>query len=200
MEELTARQSEIFQFIKDHIEETGYPPTRAEIADTFGFRSVNAAEDHLKALERKGVIEILPGTSRGLRLLVEKGLPVITKVAAGTELLDSNNIDSHLEVDTRIFKPRASFIVRMPDAGLVNSGIFAKDLVVMATAKQPKNDQIVVVAYGKKVLVRRLKRKSKNIIELVSDDKKLGNVTINTKEEDCTIEGVAVGVIRTGKL
>ena len=200
MEELTARQSEIFQFIKDHIEETGYPPTRAEIADTFGFRSVNAAEDHLKALERKGVIEILPGTSRGLRLLVEKGLPVITKVAAGTELLDSNNIDSYLEVDTRIFKPRASFIVRMPDAGLVNSGIFAKDLVVMAPAKQPKNDQIVVVAYGKKVLVRRLKRKSKNIIELISDDKKLGNVTINTKEEDCTIEGVAVGLIRTGKL
>ena len=200
MEELTARQTEIFQFIKDHIEETGFPPTRAEIADTFGFRSVNAAEDHLKALERKGVIEILPGTSRGLRLLVEKGLPVVTKVAAGTELLDSGNIDSYLEIDTRNFKPKAAFVVRMPDAGLAASGVFAKDLVVMAPVKSPKNDQVVVAVIGKKILVRRLKRKSKNIIELVSEDKKLGNLTINTKEEECSIEGVAVGIIRTSKI
>ncbi len=200
MEELTARQAEIFQFIKDHIEETGFPPTRAEIATHFGFRSVNAAEDHLKALERKGVLQILPGTSRGLRLLIEKGLPVINKVAAGTELLDGVNIDSYLEIDTRVFKPRAAFIVRMPDKGLIDSGIFAKDMVVMASPRQVKNDQIVVVVLGKKVLVRRFKRKSKNIIELIPNNDSFDSITINTKEEDCVIEGVAVGVIRNTKL
>ncbi len=200
MEELTARQAEIFQFIKDHIEETGFPPTRAEIATHFGFRSVNAAEDHLKALERKGVLQILPGTSRGLRLLIEKGLPVINKVAAGTELLDAVNVDSYLEIDTRVFKPRAAFIVRMPDKGLTDSGIFAKDMVVMASPRQVKNDQIVVVVLGKKVLVRRFKRKSKNIIELIPNNDSFDSITINTKEEDCVIEGVAVGVIRNTKL
>lgn len=197
MEELTARQTEIFQFIKDHIEGTGFPPTRAEIAETFGFRSVNAAEDHLKALERKGVIEILPGTSRGLRLLVEKGLPVIAKATPGTALLNSGNVESYAEVDSRLFKPKATFIVRMPDNGLASSGIYAKDLVVMAPGKGAKNDQIVVALTGKKMLVRRLKRKSKTIVELSGDNDK---VSINTKDEDCTIEGIAVGVIRNSKI
>lgn len=200
MEELTARQTEIFQFIKDHIQETGFPPTRAEIADTFGFRSVNAAEDHLKALERKGVIEILPGTSRGLKLLVEKGLPVVTKVAAGSELLDTGNIDSYLEIDTRLFKPKASFVVRMPDKSLTNSGVHAKDMIVMAPAKSAKNDQVVAaIVGGKKLVVRRLKRKSKNIIELLGDNKS-DTISVNLKEDDCSIEGVAVGLLRTNKL
>jgi repressor LexA len=201
MEDLTARQAEIFEFIKDHIEETGFPPTRAEIADTFGFRSVNAAEDHLKALERKGVLEILPGTSRGLRLLIEKGIPVVGKVAAGTELLDSGNIESYLEIDTRIFKPRATFAVKMPDMSLAFAGIFAKDVLVMAPAKQAKNDQIVAaIVGGKKLVVRRLKRKSKNIVELVPDSDEFDTITVNTKEEECSIEGIAVGVLRNGKL
>ncbi|TPW18360.1 MAG: repressor LexA [Halothiobacillaceae bacterium] len=196
MDELTARQAEIFQFILDHIQETGFPPTRAEIAAHFGFRSVNAAEDHLKALERKGVIEILAGTSRGIRLLIAKGLPVIGKVASGSSIAAEENVEGNFEVDARLFKPRANFFVKVKDNSMRDAGILEGDLVAVSRGKSAQNGQIVVARLGGKLAVRRFKRKSKNQITLSPEGKGFEGVTIDTREEEGAVEGSVVGLIR----
>ncbi len=198
MQELTARQAEILQLIRDHIDETGFPPTRAEIADILGFRSVNAAEDHLKALERKGAIEIIPGTSRGLRLTGESGLPVVGHVAAGNPILAEENIDAHFEVDSRLFKPRAHYLLRVRGMSMCDAGILDDDLLAVHRTKQAQNGQVVVARVNDEVTVKRFKRKWKHQIWLLPENPDFEPIVVDLREQDLVIEGIGVGVIRRG--
>lgn len=200
MEGLTTRQSEILQLIRDHIGENGMPPTRAEIAATLGFRSVNAAEDHLKALERKGVIEIMPGTSRGIRLTQETGLPVIGRVAAGNPILAEQHIDGYYDVDPRLFKPRAHYFLKVKGMSMKNAGILDGDLLAVHRTKNVDNNQIVVARLGDEVTVKRFKRKWKNQVWLMPENPDFETIVVDLRDQDLNIEGLGVGVIRPGML
>lgn len=196
METLTARQAEILQVIRDHIVDTGFPPTRAEIAGILGFRSVNAAEDHLKALERKGAIEILPGTSRGIRLTQETGLPVIGRVAAGNPILAEEHIESHYEVDPKLFKPRPHYLLRVKGMSMRDAGILDGDLLAVHRTKNVQNNQIVVARLGDEVTVKRFRRKWKNQVWLMPENPDFETIVVDLREQDLAIEGIGVGVIR----
>lgn len=196
MESLTARQAEILQVIRDHIVDTGFPPTRAEIANILGFRSVNAAEDHLKALERKGAIEILPGTSRGIRLTQETGLPVVGRVAAGNPILAEEHIESHYEVDPKMFKPRPHYLLRVKGMSMRDAGILDGDLLAVHRTKNAQNNQIVIARLGDEVTVKRFRRKWKNQVWLMPENPDFEPIVVDTRDQDLAIEGVCVGVIR----
>lgn len=198
MEGLTVRQSEILQLIRDHIEENGMPPTRAEIAATLGFRSVNAAEDHLKALERKGAIEIMPGTSRGIRLMQETGLPVIGRVAAGNPMLAEQHIETYYDVDPRLFKPRPHYLLRVKGMSMKNAGILDGDLLAVHRTKNVDNNQIVVARIGEEVTVKRFKRKWKNQVWLMPENPDFETIVVDLRDQNLTIEGLCVGVVRPG--
>ena len=147
MKPLTPRQAEVLELIKANMSETGMPPTRAEIAQKLGFKSANAAEEHLKALAKKGVIEIMPGTSRGIRLLLEEeeaaaeesGLPLIGKVAAGEPILAQEHIESHYQVDPALFHPRADFLLRVQGMSMKNIGIMDGDLLAVHKTQEVRN-------------------------------------------------------------
>lgn len=196
MESLTARQAEILQVIRDHITDTGFPPTRAEIANILGFRSVNAAEDHLKALERKGAIEILPGTSRGIRLTQETGLPVVGKVAAGHPILAEEHIESHYAVDPKMFKPRPHYLLRVKGMSMRDAGILDGDLLAVHRTKNAQNNQIVIARLGDEVTVKRFRRKWKNQVWLMPENPEFEPIVVDTRDQDLAIEGICVGVIR----
>ncbi len=200
MEGLTVRQSEILQLIRDHIEENGMPPTRAEIAATLGFRSVNAAEDHLKALERKGAIEIMPGTSRGIRLMQETGLPVIGRVAAGNPMLAEQHIETYYDVDPRLFKPRPHYLLRVKGMSMKNAGILDGDLLAVHRTKNVDNNQIVVARIGEEVTVKRFKRKWKNQVWLMPENPDFETIVVDLRDQNLTIEGLCVGVVRPGMM
>ena len=200
MVELTSRQAEILQLIQDHIEETGFPPTRAEIADAFGFRSVNAAEDHLKALERKGVIEIIPGASRGIRLNIEQGVPVVGRVAAGNPILAEQHIESHYDLDPHIFKPCVHYFLQVDGMSMRDAGILDGDLLAVHSTTQAENGQIVVARIDDEVTVKRYKRKWKNQVWLLPENPDFDTIAVDLRKHDLTIEGIAVGVIRNGLL
>ncbi|MCE1781802.1 transcriptional repressor LexA, partial [Enterobacter hormaechei] len=145
MKALTARQQQVYDLVRDHISQTGMPPTRAEIAARLGFRSPNAAEEHLKALARKGVIEIVAGASRGIRLLLEEsGLPLIGRVAAGEPLLAQEHIESHYQVDPALFKPSADFLLRVSGMSMKDVGIMDGDLLAVHKTQNVRNGQIIV--------------------------------------------------------
>lgn len=162
MKALTARQQEVYDLIRDHIEQTGMPPTRAEIAQRLGFRSPNAAEEHLKALQRKGVIEIVSGASRGIRLLMEDetGLPLIGRVAAGEPLLAQEHIEGHYQVDPSLFKPNADFLLRVNGMSMRDIGILDGDLLAVHKTQDVRNGQVVVARIEDEVTVKRLKNKA----------------------------------------
>lgn len=197
MEGLTTRQSEILQLIRDHIDENGMPPTRAEIAATLGFRSVNAAEDHLKALERKGAIEIMPGTSRGIRVMQESGLPVIGRVAAGSPILAEEHIEAHYQVDPRLFKPRAHYLLKVKGMSMKNAGIVDGDLLAVHRTRNVDNNQIVVARLGDEVTVKRFRRKWKNQVWLMPENPDFETIVVDLREQDLVIEGIGVGVVRS---
>ncbi|SPY95963.1 LexA repressor [Proteus mirabilis] len=147
MKALTARQQQVYDLVRDHISQTGMPPTRAEIASQLGFRSPNAAEEHLKALARKGVIEIVSGASRGIRLLLEEepeGLPLIGRVAAGEPLLAQEHIESHYQVDPMLFKPSADFLLRVNGMSMKDIGIMDGDLLAVHKTQDVHNGQVIV--------------------------------------------------------
>ena len=160
MKALTARQQEVFDLIRDHISQTGMPPTRAEIAQRLGFRSPNAAEEHLKALARKGVIEIVSGASRGIRLLQEEeeGLPLVGRVAAGEPLLAQQHIEGHYQVDPSLFKPNADFLLRVSGMSMKDIGIMDGDLLAVHKTQDVRNGQVVVARIDDEVTVKRLKK------------------------------------------
>lgn len=201
MKALTARQQEVFDLIRDRISQTGMPPTRAEIAQQLGFRSPNAAEEHLKALARKGVIEIVSGASRGLRLLTgdeDAGLPLIGRVAAGEPLLAQQHIEGHYQVDPALFKPHADFLLRVSGMSMKDIGIMDGDLLAVHKTQDVRNGQVVVARIEDEVTVKRLKKQG-NTIELLPENNDFSPIVVDLRDQNFTIEGLAVGVIRNGE-
>ncbi|MBG3131614.1 MULTISPECIES: transcriptional repressor LexA [Proteus] len=201
MKALTARQQQVYDLVRDHISQTGMPPTRAEIASQLGFRSPNAAEEHLKALARKGVIEIVSGASRGIRLLMEEepeGLPLIGRVAAGEPLLAQEHIESHYQVDPTLFKPSADFLLRVNGMSMKDIGIMDGDLLAVHKTQDVHNGQVIVARIEDEVTVKRLK-KSGNKIELHAENPEFSPIIVDLREQSFTVEGLAVGVIRNGE-
>ncbi|AXV36366.1 repressor LexA [Aeromonas hydrophila] len=202
MKPLTPRQAEVLELIKANMNETGMPPTRAEIAQKLGFKSANAAEEHLKALAKKGVIEIMPGTSRGIRLLIEEeepleesGLPLIGKVAAGEPILAQEHIESHYQVDPALFHPRADFLLRVQGMSMKNIGILDGDLLAVHKTQEVRNGQVVVARLDEDVTVKRFQRKGSQVW-LLPENEELSPIEVDLSCQQLTIEGLAVGVIR----
>ena len=203
--DLTARQTEILVFIQSFIEETGMPPTRAEMARKLGFRSANAAEEHLRALQRKGVIELLPGTSRGIRLLEagrpplteEEGLPLVGRVAAGQPILATEHIEARYRLDLALFNPRPHYLLRVHGMSMRDAGILDGDLVAVRREPEVRNGQIVVVRLEEEVTVKRY-RQSGTMVTLLPQNPDFQPIKVDLKAEHMVIEGVVVGVIRNG--
>lgn len=202
MKALTTRQQQVYDLIRDHINQTGMPPTRAEIASQLGFRSPNAAEEHLKALARKGVIEIVSGASRGIRLLMEEeesnGLPLIGRVAAGEPLLAQQHIEGHYQVDPSMFKPNADFLLRVSGMSMKDIGILDGDLLAVHKTQDVRNGQVVVARIDDEVTVKRLKKQG-NVVELLPENSEFTPIVVDLRQQSFTIEGLAVGVIRNGE-
>ena len=201
--QLTERQQEIFDFVKNHITTTGMPPTRVEIAREIGFKSPNAAEEHLKALARKGYIEMLSGTSRGIRILVndeeaanEDSLPLIGRVAAGTPIEAIEHIEDHYPVSGTMFNPTADYLLRVNGNSMENIGILDGDLLAVHKTKVAKNGQVVVARVDDEVTVKRLEKKG-NLIYLHPENDELEAIVVDPRLEYIEIEGIAVGVIRS---
>jgi repressor LexA len=202
MRPLTARQEEVLQLIKNTMLNTGMPPTRAEIARELGFKSANAAEEHLKALARKGVIEILPGTSRGIRLntpledqLEELGLPLIGRVAAGEPILAEEHIEGHYQVDPSLFKPSADFLLRVNGMSMKDIGILDGDLLAVHRTTDVHNGQVVVARVDEDVTVKRLEKKGRQVL-LHAENADFSPIKVDLATQPFNIEGIAVGVIR----
>ena len=199
MEELTQRQAEILRLINDFLKKTGFPPTRAEIAKIFGFSSANAAEDHLRALEKKGHIELLPGASRGIRLKKNFGLPLIGRVAAGSPILAEANVHARYQLDRHLFSPHADYLLKVRGLSMRDAGILDGDLLAVHSTREVRSGQIIVARLGNDVTVKRLKRQG-NQIQLLPENPDFDPIDVDPKEEEFTIEGLAVGVIRNGKI
>ena len=196
MVKLTKRQAEILELIKAHIEDTGFPPTRAEIAKTFGFRSANAAEEHLRALARKGAIEMTPGASRGIRIPeMEKGVPLVGQVAAGAPILAQEHIEKHLNITAELFSPKADFMLRVKGMSMKNIGILDGDLLAVHKTETVRNGQIVVARIEDEVTVKRFE-KVKDKVYLHPENKEFETIVVDLKKDQFAIEGLSVGVIR----
>jgi repressor LexA len=199
MKELTPRQAEILQIIRDTIAETGFPPTRAEIARMLDFASPNAAEEHLRALERKGVIEILDGTARGLRLKEAAGLPLVGRVAAGSPILAEEHIVGRYAVDPHLFQPRADYLLKVRGMSMRDAGILDGDILAVHKTGEARSGQVVVARLHDEVTVKRLRRRG-GTVELLPENPEFKPITVDTREALFAIEGVAVGVIRNRAL
>lgn len=198
MSDLTQRQRQVFELIKDQIEETGYPPTRAEIAQILGFRSANAAEEHIKALARKGVIEIVEGASRGIRLPESsRGIPLVGRVAAGNPILAQENIEEYCPIPENFFHPRADYLLRVRGMSMKDVGIIDGDLLAVHSTQQVRNNDIVVARIEDEVTVKRFRReRNRSIVELWPENPEFNVITVDLRDENFTIEGLSVGVIR----
>lgn len=198
---LTARQQQILVFIQEFIASEGFPPTRAEIARALGFRSVNAAEDHLKALARKGAIELLSGASRGIRLLGASegdGLPVVGRVAAGAPMLAEQHIDGHYRLDPKLFRPRADYLLRVRGMSMRDAGVLDGDLLAVHRDAEAKNGDIVVARLEDEVTVKRFRRRG-GVVRLLPENADFEPIVINLRRQPLVIEGIGVGVIRNQK-
>ena len=202
MLKLTPRQAEILAFIKRCLEDNGYPPTRAEIAQELGFKSPNAAEEHLKALARKGAIEMTPGASRGIRIPgfepaanEEEGLPVIGRVAAGAPILAQQNVEDSCKINPEFFHPKADYLLRVRGMSMKDVGIFDGDLLAVHTTREARNGQIVVARIDDEVTVKRFQRNGNKVL-LIAENPEFAPIEVNLEEQDLVIEGLSVGVIR----
>ena len=202
MIKLTPRQAEILAFIKSCLEDNGYPPTRAEIAQKLGFKSPNAAEEHLKALARKGAIEMTPGASRGIRIpgyepepAEEEGLPIIGRVAAGAPILAQQHVEESCQINPGFFQPRADYLLRVRGMSMKDIGIFDGDLLAVHTTREARNGQIVVARIDDEVTVKRFQRTG-NKVQLIAENPEFAPIEIDLEEQDLIIEGLSVGVIR----
>lgn len=197
MEKLTARQNQVLKLIKDHIDQTGFPPTRADIARELGFRSANAAEEHLRALARKGAIEMVAGTSRGIRLPENKGIPVVGHVAAGDPILATEHIDDYCDIAPSFFHPRADYLLNVRGMSMRDAGILDGDLLAVHSTTDAQNGQIVVARLDEEVTVKRLKRtRSRYHLQLLPENPDFEPIEVDLREQHCSIEGISVGVIR----
>jgi len=196
---LTPRQAEILDMIRHYIVDTGYPPTRADIAQELGFKSPNAAEEHLKALARKGAIEIIPGTSRGIRIpkLLDHGLPIVGRVAAGHPILAEENIEDRVDLPASFFSPRADYLLRVKGDSMIDVGILDGDLVAVHKTQQATNGQIVVARIDDEVTVKRFQRtRKRNQILLLPENSAYQPIKVDLEAQSFAIEGLSVGVIR----
>lgn len=200
MTKLTKRQEQVLGLIRDYIRDTGYPPTRAEIAAELGFRSANAAEEHLRALARKGAIEMVPGASRGIRLpedAEDPGLPIVGRVAAGNPIFAEENIEDYCDISPSFFSPQADYLLRVKGYSMQDAGILDGDLLAVHRTDQVRNGQIVVARIGDEVTVKRFRReRNKQQVELVPENAEFDVLQVNLKDTEFSIEGLAVGVIR----
>ena len=206
MLKLTPRQSEILDFIKQCLEDNGFPPTRAEIAQQLGFKSPNAAEEHLKALARKGAIEMTPGASRGIRIpgfepnsQDEDGLPVIGRVAAGAPILAQQNVEESCRINPDFFHPKADYLLRVRGMSMKDAGILDGDLLAVARTREARNGQIVVARLGDEVTVKRFQRTPKGIT-LLPENPDFEPIVVSSDHPDFELEGLAVGLIRNQPL
>ena len=198
MMKLTARQQEILDFIRNTVEVLGAPPTRAEIAQAFGFASHNAAEEHLRALAKKGLIVLEPGSARGIRLVEQLGLPLIGSVAAGSPILAVENVQARYALDAALFSPRADFLLRVRGLSMINAGIFDGDLLAVHRCAEARNGQIVVARLDEDVTVKRF-RQHGPVIELIAENPDFEPIIVDTRKQQIEIEGIAVGLIRGGE-
>jgi repressor LexA len=205
MDELTERQAEILRLVRELTEVSGYPPTRAEIAERMGFRSVNAAEQHLRALEEKGAIDIESGASRGIRVkdartsrsrLLE--LPVIGRVAAGSPILAEEHVQDRFQVDPNLFTPRADYLLRVRGMSMRDAGILEGDLLAVHKTQEARTGQIVVARLADEVTVKRYRRRG-HAVELEAENPEFAPIEVDLRRDALTIEGIAVGVIRNSK-
>lgn len=198
--QLTARQQEVLDLIRRHIEATGMPPTRADIARELGFRSANAAEEHLKALARKGAIEMIAGTSRGIRLAEEnRGLPIVGRVAAGNPILAQEHIEEYCEIGANLFHPRADYFLRVRGDSMIDAGILEDDLLAVHRTSDVQNGQIVVARIEDEVTVKRLQRtRSKHQLLLLPENSRYQPIEVDLRHQSFAIEGLSVGVLRRG--
>ena len=218
---LTARQQQILELIQSAIASTGAPPTRAEIASELGFKSANAAEEHLQALARKGVIELVSGTSRGIRLqsdtlrsinesrikqqfslplqsLAQLVLPLVGRVAAGSPILAQEHVDKTYYVESSLFQRKPDYLLKVRGMSMRDAGIMDGDLLAVQATKEAKNGQIVVARLGDDVTVKRFRR-NKNVIELHAENPDFQTIVVEPGEA-FEIEGLAVGLIRNTML
>ncbi len=207
MEALTDRQSEILQLIRELTEVSGFPPTRAEIAERMGFRSVNAAEQHLRALEKKGAIDILSGASRGIRVNETAGgartgrlmdLPVIGRVAAGSPILAEEHVQGRYQVDPNLFTPRADYLLKVRGLSMRDIGILDGDLLAVHRTSEARTGQVVVARIADEVTVKRLRRRG-HTVQLLPENPDFKPIELDLRTDELAIEGIAVGVIRNDR-
>ncbi|MFT4861251.1 MAG: repressor LexA [Pseudohongiellaceae bacterium] len=199
MNKLTARQEEILAYIKDYLQETGFPPTRSEIATKMGYRSANAAEEHLRALARKGAIEIQPGTSRGIKLPMTEqlGLPIIGLVAAGSPILAEESISEYCNIPPDMFSPRADYLLSVKGTSMIDVGIYEDDLLVVHKTDRANDGDIVVARIDDEVTVKRLKTNAKlKTITLLAENPEFAPIEVDLRTSSFSIEGISVGIIR----
>jgi repressor LexA len=215
MRDLTARQQEILDLIRQHISDTGFPPTRAEIAAKLGFRSPNAAEEHLKALARKGVLELTSGASRGIRLKTSAGtgsasasplgtglawvglnLPLVGRVAAGSPILSQEHIEQHYQLDPSLFREKPDYLLKVRGMSMRDAGILEGDLLAVRQSNEARNGQIVVARVDGGVTVKRLHRQGQTI-ELLPENPEFQPIIVDARTADFAIEGIGVGLVRT---
>ena len=198
---LTRRQQEILKFIQQFMDLEGMPPTRAEITKAFGFRSPNAAEDHLHALENKGAIEVLAGTSRGIRILggPSDGLPLVGRVAAGAPILAEEHVEGRYRIDPGLFSPRADYLLRVHGSSMRDAGIRDGDLLAVHRTPEVRSGEIVIARIDGEVTVKRFRRRGK-VVTLMPENADFDPIVVDLKREPLAIEGTAVGVIRNRKV
>ncbi|MCC7462611.1 MAG: transcriptional repressor LexA [Gammaproteobacteria bacterium] len=199
MQELTVRQRQVLHVIRRSIAETGMPPTRAEIAQQLGFRSANAAEEHLRALQRKGCVQLLAGASRGIQLAgalrEEPGLPLVGRVAAGRPILAEEHIVDHLRVDAALFRPQPHYLLKVVGMSMRNAGILDGDLVAVHRTPDVRNRQIVVARLEDEVTVKRYRQEG-SVAWLLPENEDFEPIRVDLKQQPLLIEGVVVGVLR----
>jgi repressor LexA len=213
MRDLTPRQQEILSLIRQHIADTGFPPTRAEIATSLGFRSPNAAEEHLKALARKGVIELTSGASRGIRLKllpdsdgtdmpsavqIALTLPLVGRVAAGSPILAQEHVEASYAIDPKLFDQRPDYLLKVRGMSMRDAGILDGDLLAVRRAHEARNGQIVVARVGDEVTVKRLRRRG-STVELLPENPDYAPIVVDARSGDFALEGIGVGLLRSGK-
>ena len=199
MEKLTQRQQQVLDLVREYVDETGYPPTRAEISRRLGFKSANAAEEHLKALARKGAIEIVPGASRGIRLPQSEGIPIVGRVAAGNPVLAQEHIEEYCELPANFFKPEAHYFLRVTGDSMIDVGICDGDLLAVHSTAVAGEGEIVVARIDDEVTVKRLhKTADKHRLQLLPENPDYAPIEVDLRERDFAIEGLSVGVLRRG--
>ncbi|MGI4857940.1 MAG: transcriptional repressor LexA [Janthinobacterium lividum] len=215
MLKLTARQQQVFELVQRAIERSGFPPTRAEIAAELGFSSANAAEEHLRALARKGVIELAPGASRGIRVIAPPdaandaatpvslarsfSLPLIGQVAAGSPILAQEHVLRQYGCDPAMFSNKPDYLLTVKGLSMRDAGILDGDLLAVQKRREANDGQIVVARLGDEVTVKRFKRTASGV-ELIAENPDFANILVDRERTDFELEGIAVGLIRPTQL